>query len=387
MLSTKVGRRVLLFSTGHVARSCPQAAAVAASSGEGRGKGDAMTAVSPRPTTQPPALFASDRGRPVGGAEIEGASFVPVRRGFLAAIPDDLEPHARERALHVAACAAVSRSTRSAHAISRLSAAVLHRLYVWRAPERPAVVGPDRREQGRHLDHDRQVAPIEGDVVVFDGLPVTSLERTAFDCARFEHPRDALVVVDNVLAVLSAADRRAPERTLRVAEQVRHRLLERVRALPVGARGRRRAQAVIEWATPWAESPWESYLRWVLLCWGRRDLVVQCRVMTSEGRCFTDIAIPDGVRPDGTTRYLHIEFDGSIKYAGGLATAPARVVMAERRRERAIEAGGDTVVRFVASEAADPCRVLATIQRELRTTGPRLVPVRELDVQGPRRGR
>lgn len=338
-----------------------------------------MKPLSARKLPAVPAVLASDRGRVVGATDGEGASFVPVRRGLVAAIPDALDAHARGRAVHMARCVAVSRATRSAHALSRLSAAVMIGLYVWSVPDRPDVTGPDDREQGRHLDHDRHVAELpDDDVVIINGVPVTNLERTAVDCARFEHPRDALVVADDVLAVLANADRREPDRTNRSAEQVRARLIARVEALPAGSRGRRQARAVLTWASPWSESPWESHVRWIVLCWGRRDVVLQCRIDTGFGTYYSDLALPDGTRADGTIRYVHIEFDGRVKYSRGSAAASGKVVVDERNRERAIEESGDAVVRLVAGEAAQSQVVVAKIQKAMRTAGPRLLPVREL---------
>src|SRR5699024_4533420 len=77
----------------------------------------------------------------------------------------------------------------------------------------------------------------ESDVVVIDGVRVLNLEALAIDCALFLHPRDALVVVDHVLAVLTRADPRERARVDRDARRLRARLRARLDDLPPGSRG------------------------------------------------------------------------------------------------------------------------------------------------------
>ncbi|MGO1509715.1 MAG: hypothetical protein ACTHXO_06365 [Actinomycetaceae bacterium] len=215
--------------------------------------------------------------------------------------------------------------------------------------------------------------------MLVEGVPVTSARRTSIDVARFDGQRDALVVVDSALAAHALHGGRHGPEPARAAERARADLLSAVESLPIRSPGRRRALAVITWSSPWAESPWESHVRWIMLCWGRRDVIAQCRVDTESGTFFTDLAIPDGVRPDGTTRYVHIEFDGLIKYDVLDARERARVYAAERDRQRAIERLGDTVIRLDAKDAVHAHRVVARVERALvATRGWRLRPVAEL---------
>ncbi|MGC5615040.1 hypothetical protein [Georgenia sp. Z1491] len=347
-----------------------------------------------RPPTIPLVVEAS-RGRPLiipggraeqlltaGGDGRPAYSLLPVRRGWVALIPQGLDRFALLAATHLARAVAVSRSTPSSQALSRYTAALLHGIRTWGVPDRPELCGPTRRRQGVHLDHVRHVAALpEEDVVHLEGLPVTSPHRTVLDIVRSAHPRDALVTADDLLRVAGGFDRYHRPETERAAELARDQLLGLVDELPAGARGRRRAITALTWASPWAESHWESHTRWVVLRWGRRDVIAQCPVETAIGTFFTDLAIPDGKRRDGSTRYLHVEFDGGDKYTHADPRERSLERIAERDRQRAIEALGDTMIRLDAKDAARPEVVVARIESELRGPRPRLRPVRELGEQ------
>ncbi|MGO1581836.1 MAG: hypothetical protein ACTHXO_01315 [Actinomycetaceae bacterium] len=295
---------------------------------------------------------------------------------------------ARQRVLHQATCLAVGRRLTTRSAFCRESAAILHGIRTWGVPDAVQVLARTRGSARGASDVARYVGELpEEDVELVGGLRVLTLEALALECARVLHPRDALVVVDHVLAVASAADVREPARVERECELARERLLARLAELPRGARGVRRAAGVLRWATPWSESAWESHVRWVLLSWGCRDVVSQ-QPVTVRGRSYrTDLAIPVGLRADGTTLWLHIEFDGRGKY-GENAGRTAEALHDERRRELAISSNGDRVLRLRASEARDPEVVVARVQDALRGLGAvRLDPVRELLPPARRRAR
>jgi hypothetical protein len=273
---------------------------------------------------------------------------------------------------------ALRQSTR--HVVCRESAALLHDLRTWSIPSLVHVraevraTGRDAPDLARHLgDVD------ESDVVVIDGVRVLSLEALAVDCALFLHPRDALVVVDHVLAVLTRADWRERDRVDAEVRPVKARLRARIAARPRRSRGLRSARAVVEWATPWSESAWESHLRWSLLVLGYRT--VECQVVVPvDGTVYrTDLAIRTGPRT-----YLHLEFDGGGKY-GADPNARSRAVENERRRQVAILSTGDRVVRFTASEAADRWAVAGKIAEALR--GLPAVPREPVDDLLPHRDR
>ncbi|MGC5615003.1 hypothetical protein [Georgenia sp. Z1491] len=309
-----------------------------------------------------------------------GCEVVRLRDGAVAIVADDLDRFERAEQVHLGTALAVSRRTRVRHALSGVTAALAHGLRVWKLPGRPVLTSPQKVSSARTTDYRRQTRalPLE-DVVRIDGVPCTSLERTAVDCARDLDPLDALVVVDHVLALLSHADTYQRVRTEREAADVRRRLLARIDALPRGARGARRARVVVEWASPWAQSAPETFLRWSLLVWGRRDAVAQCRVEAEGNTYFTDLALPDGRRPDGTQRWLHIEYDGELKYHVADAGQTAAGLIAERNRERAILALGDDMARFDRRGARSPAQVARVVAAKVRhTSGQRLHPVREL---------
>ncbi|WP_425713097.1 hypothetical protein [Georgenia sp. Z1344] len=310
----------------------------------------------------------------------DGEEIVRLRRGSFAVVPAGLDRWQRTTSLHLALCTAISRDLRAEHALCLTSAARMHGLRVWKVQESPHLVVAAKASTRDDLDHHRHLLALpEEDVTVVAGIRVVRLERVALDCARFLHPRDGLVVVDHVIAVLAKATFTERERTERAAADVRAALEERIERLPRGSRGRARARAVVAWSTPWSESAWESHIRWVVLTWGRRDVVVQQPVPTRRGTYRTDLSIPLEIRADGSIRWLHIEFDGLVKYGAGDPEANAQTIVDERDRERAIEATGDVVVRFVSKEARREVDVIRVLEPHLAgTVLHRLRPIREL---------
>ncbi|WP_431840404.1 hypothetical protein [Gordonia hongkongensis] len=64
------------------------------------------------------------------------------------------------------------------------------------------------------------------------------------------------------------------------------------------------------------------------------------------------------------------EFDGMIKYSGGLGDEPAwQTVVEEKAREDRLRAQGYTVVRWTWPDLADKARFYAQIQKALRLGG------------------
>ena len=83
--------------------------------------------------------------------------------------------------------------------VSHVSAAVLHGLPIWRLPlDRVQVTRPGRCRGGRRsgLVHVRTNTLAPAEIVVIDGLPVTSLERTVLDIGRAHPFMQAVVVAD-----------------------------------------------------------------------------------------------------------------------------------------------------------------------------------------------
>ena len=99
-----------------------------------------------------------------------------------------------------------------------------------------------RADRGIH-----RVPLVDGDVVQFEGFPVTTPARTWRDLAMELQPPALLAVTDQLLVELCTK--------AQLAEQLARR--------PTG-RGSARAKAVLPIADERAESPMESVLRWLL---------------------------------------------------------------------------------------------------------------------------
>ncbi|QAY64523.1 hypothetical protein ET495_16380 [Xylanimonas allomyrinae] len=215
----------------------------------------------------------------------------------------------------------------------------------WTVPARTHVTQGTRRAGTAAADVARHFSRLPGgDVVERDGLLVTSRERTLVDVARTAHPLAGLVVADAALA--DGVDREA--------------VLDRVAALgPV--RGSRRARVVLDLADPGAESPWETWLRYLALRAGLPRPVTQHPIRTRLGTFRADIAWPE--------HGVLAEFDGRVKYTdGALGTGydGAQALFAEKRRTDAIvEATGIVPFRATAQDRPDPtaARLLARFPR------------------------
>lgn len=235
------------------------------------------------------------------------------------------------------------------HVFSHGTAALIWGLPVWRTPERTSVLVAHSAGRGADRRVQRRVGlPPETDVVLVDGLPVTSLRRTLVDCALDLAPLDALVVAD-------AALRAGAQRDDAVA-------------LLVG-RGRRRgvgqAREILDLADAGAQSPGESAARFVVLRDGLPRPVTQAPVETRLGTFWTDLAWP--------AFRVALEYDGRIKYAG------REDLVREKRRHDALVEAGFRVLRVTKEDLAGH----ALTDRVLRAVPPgvdlRLTPRRHLN--------
>ncbi|WP_432538062.1 endonuclease domain-containing protein [Kineococcus arenarius] len=164
-------------------------------------------------------------------------------------------------------------------------------------------------------------AVTDGDVVVLDGLPLTSALRTALDAARFEAPPVALAMLDLGL-----------RRGLFSREQAQLRL-----AAQPGERGVARARRLFVLADPGAESPGESWLRLRCADAGFPPLTTQIEVPRGRGRVYRlDAGWPE--------RRLAVEYDGREFHEGAAQRAHD-----ERRRAHLARLGW-TVVAVGAGE-------------------------------------
>lgn len=196
----------------------------------------------------------------------------------------------------------------SEHCFSHASSAVLHRLPQWQVPTLTHVYqasAPSSRRDQQIVRH--HPMPPEGDITVAHGIPVTSLARTAWDCAVTMRPVAGLVLLDGALRAGLSRD----ELVLRAGSAT-------------GTRGSARARALIELADPGPESPGESTCRFALLRDGFPAPVTQLEVRTRLGTFWADMGWPEW--------RLLVEYDGRSKYG----SSDADFVLREKRRHDAI---------------------------------------------------
>lgn len=198
---------------------------------------------------------------------------------------------------------------------------------------------PDRRGNpkagpGYHL-HTQTVAPT--DVVVLNGLPVTSPLLTTLDCARWLRLDWGVVIAD------AALHRGLIDHDALACAALRVRRLK----------GAERARALPALSSALAESPGESLLRLRLLRMGL-DVTEQYSMPWVEGQPRVDFLVD---------ARLVVEFDGQGKYS--LGGDPARAHWAEKlRHDRLVEAGY-SVIHVVWAELWDEPALRRRVNRAL----------------------
>ncbi|HZK06108.1 MAG TPA: hypothetical protein VFC82_09745 [Actinomycetaceae bacterium] len=169
----------------------------------------------------------------------------------------------------------------------------------------------------------------DGDFREVGGVPTLDVARLVLDVALFWHPRDALVVVDAILATAARSSRLDRQGTEARAAAIQGEWLRKLEGLSL-IRGKKRAAVIIASATPWSESPGESVTRWGALAMGLPEPICQYEFTRRNGRCY----------------YLDlfwelygrgIEFDGRVKYMGD---RPLGVILTEKDRDEEIRRGG-----------------------------------------------
>lgn len=251
--------------------------------------------------------------------------------------PDDA------RTLALARISALRRQLTCGAVVSHTSAALLWGLPVLRVPTTTHITQrySARAEGPADLTRHRRAVG-DDDVVTLHGLRVTSLERTAVDCARTESIRGGVVVAD-------AALHRG------VDAELCHGILTAM----AGRRGVIRARTVLDLADDGAESAGESLARIALLAAGAPPPQTQVAVSTHLGTYWADLGWPEA-------RVL-AEYDGRGKYAG----MPADAVLREKRREDALLDAGWRLLRLVAEDLRDPRTLTRRLRRLFSTLTPR----------------
>lgn len=263
-------------------------------------------------------------------ARVRSGAWQRVGSGAYVAADDVAAAPGRGDFLDRARIAALAPRLRAGYAVSHASAALAWGLPLPRAPRRTHVTG-GTHQTGRSRDVVRHVRPLGADdVVMIHGHPVTSLERTVVDCATTLGPHAGLMVAD--AALRAGASRERCEATI---------------AAMRGQRGVAVARAVLALADDGAESAGESTARFVLLQAGLPVPRTQVAVTTHLGVFWTDLGWL-GWR-------LLAEYDGEAKYEAGGSAAGA--VLAEKRRQDAIEDAGYRVLRITRHDVAAPDRL------------------------------
>lgn len=285
----------------------------------------------------------------VAPARVATGVWLRVRRGAYVAMDDlDPDPYVRGRQVALARTQAVALQTTGRIVFSHDSAALLWGLPLFRLPERTHVLVQTARAGDAAADVARHhLDRPSGELVERRGLAVTGLEQTVVDCARALGARGGLVVADAALAAGARRD-----------------VLEEILAASRGGRGVRCAREVVAAADDGAESPGETLARWALLRAGLPAPVTQLPIETHLGVVWADLAWPE--------LRLVAEYDGLQKYRGGTTA----VVIAEKRRQEAIEEVGWRVVRLTAADVRDPVGLARRLLRRLPTSVVR--PRREL---------
>ena len=237
-------------------------------------------------------------------------------------------------------------------AVARLWATSVWGVWEHDLPIRPQVVVPTHAGRpGPHgIELHRSTTLLETDVTEFDGIPVTSLERTICDCA-------------------GLLDRRRLTALIRQAQRVHRLELHHLRAYleersPCSFRHARVRRVLDDYLPAAALTSTEREARFYELC--AHHGIPRPEPQFPIGRYKADFAWPE--------LYLVVELDDRGSHEGDIAFAE------DRRRDRAMKAAGFDVLRFalvelrrgpaaVAAEvkAAVAC---ATRSRTSRRTGP-----------------
>jgi hypothetical protein len=278
---------------------------------------------------------------------VRAGSLQPVRRGaYVEYAPDD--PAALHTLLVEASVAELSPDA----VVSHVSAAVLHGLRVWGVPLDRVTVTRARRRSGARAGSRVHVhcAPLEADeVVLVEGVPVTSVPRTVVDVARTAGFEQAVVVAD---AALEAG--LADEGMLAAA-------LARWSRWP----GLPAARRAIGFAAPGSGSVGESRSRVAIAQAGLPAPLLQWEVRRRSDGAFV------GRVDFGWPRQRTVgEFDGRVKYGKLLRPGqdPTDVVYEEKRREDALRAEDLAVVRWTWPDLTNFAPVAARLRDRFRPT-------------------
>jgi hypothetical protein len=219
--------------------------------------------------------------------------------------------HEAEGCTHRLECAAVLRRLeRTSAVVSHTSAARLHDLVIPRAHGTDVrLTDPEQFRTGRGYRISQATLPPE-DVVLREGLPVTTIPRTLADVGREWSLTDTVVAVDDALA----DGRTTPERLQAAALAQTHWV------------GCGPAAHALSLARVGAHSPHETRTRLALVRVGLPEPLLQQAVYVGSRL----VAVLDMYWPD---HGVFAECDGMVKYADPWrGRSPAEVAWSEKRR-------------------------------------------------------
>ncbi|NYD77469.1 very-short-patch-repair endonuclease [Arthrobacter cupressi] len=253
------------------------------------------------------------------------------------------EPWVRSRQLILAHAHGTRTTSDGAFAYSHTSAARIHGLFVWNTDDLVHILlrtRPSGCRLGKDVrGHTRPFT--EADVVTIRRLRVTSLERTAVDCALMLNYRQSLIIMDNALR--QGAD---------------PLLMQEMAAAVPGRRGVKNLRRVLENADPRSESAGETLTRELLQRLRIPMPDIQLEVMSRAGRHRMDFG--------WKARKIALEFDGRTKYFDYAPTP--EVLYRERQRENALTEDGWMFVRLrwqdLFNEEEFKARILTALLRK-----------------------
>lgn len=316
---------------------------------------------------RPPFIEYTSARRPARRSR--GSGTLAVTAGVRTVISPDWPLWRQRQAVSLARCVAAVHQTPSALALTHEAAALVHGLWLARPepdvhlatprnPHRrsrilPAVVYRRGRppeataaQPGPRLRR-HQMDLQEADIEFVSDLPVTTVLRTAVDCA-FDLPaRESVLVVDSALRVLAAPDRFDPQGSAARWRDVRQRFLAAVDAQG-SRRGAVRARAVAAIATAYSESPGESVLRLLVIAEGLPAPQVQYEVRLGLGQRYLDLSWPE--------LGICLEFDGRGKYER------TGDVWDEKNRQDALSGAGWRFLRVTWADLSDADAVVRRIK-------------------------
>ncbi len=196
---------------------------------------------------------------------------------------------------------------------SHTSAARLHGLFLWDVDDRVHITTGSTASRSSHgnnvVPHARQLEAQE--IVLINGMPCTSLERTVVDCCLMLNYRQSLVLMDHAL---------------RMGVDVG--TIHQKCASLAGRNGVLALRRALGNADARSESPGETLTRELLQRLRIELPELQVEVSSTEGRHRLDFAWRE--------KKVALEFDGKVKYFDYAPTA--EVIYQERQREKALMA-------------------------------------------------